>query len=124
AFRFWRLFRAIPLSRSSPPLLHSSALLPRPLHSIFFLLSSSFLHPFPPSPIFFQPTGLSDLFFPPYSVTFPFTTTPIYRPAERNCITLCPARANFAHRDSVFGFCSSPRSSIFVSRTALREGSP
>src|SRR5260370_41221330 len=34
----------------------------------------------------------------------------MYRPAERNCITLCPARANCAQRDSVFGFCSSPRS--------------
>src|SRR5260370_8471417 len=33
----------------------------------------------------------------------------MYRPAERNCITLCPAFANCAQRDSVFGFCSSPR---------------
>jgi hypothetical protein len=80
---------------------------------------------FPSSRPFFRFTGLFELFFfPPYSVTFPSTTTPIYRPAERNCITLCPARANCAYRDSVFGFCSSPRSTIFVSRMPLRESCP
>src|SRR5260370_18038220 len=33
----------------------------------------------------------------------------MYRTAERNCITLCPAFANCAQRYLVFGFCSSPR---------------
>src|SRR5258708_7488358 len=42
----------------------------------------------------------------------------MYRPAERNCITLCPAFANCAQRDSVFGFCSSPRNGRLSNTTS------
>src|SRR5712692_5185149 len=70
--------------------------------SLFSLpYSAPCLHPFPHQRFAF--------FFPPYNVTLPSTTLPTYRPAERNCITLCPFLASCAHRDSVFGFCSSPR---------------
>src|SRR5260370_26167478 len=69
--------------------------------SLLLPYSAPCIHPFPHHRF--------ALFFTPYSVTLPSTTLPTYRPAERNCITFCPFLASCAHRDSVSGFCSSPR---------------
>ncbi len=49
----------------------------------------------------------------------PLTTTSMYLPPSKNCITFFPLLATAAQRDFVSGFCSSPGDSVSLNRQSI-----